>query len=81
METKKITIEVNVPADCRFIAWQPFGQLTLFRRKPEIVKDASGAGESVEYWGVQKKEIELIGTAEIAVLNLKEDWKKSLKEI
>lgn len=76
MKTKTITLSFKVPAKYKWVAVQPFGEITLFTRKPKVVKGKAG------YWDLQRNEIR-IEDPDILQANKfnDEEWKKTLKKI
>jgi hypothetical protein len=72
---KTITIPISVPDDFKWMALQPYGTWTAFKRKPVIVEEIEG-DSTCYYWGVQNNELELSNNGPEL-----ENWKGSLKEI
>ena len=74
---KTINIQLNIPDRYKWLAVQPWGEITLFANKPEIESPPDG----YEFWSVSKDEASLTNDNEIEDLNKVEDWKTSLRPI
>lgn len=78
--TKRITVQLTVPSDYKWIATMPFGEVVAFKRKPKIFKgkeppdDLDGA--DVEYWDKQKDELSIFSSGTDCA-----EWKKTLRRI
>lgn len=82
MKTKTITVPIEIPADYKYLARQPWGEIILFKNKPSIY-----VGDSHSYWESQKDEFCLINNFELCPTNSfwmeqqSKTWKESLVEL
>lgn len=78
IKTKILKLKIRVPADYKYLAFQPFGSVTLFKNKPEALSDSEGGG--IYYWLTQEDEIDVISD-QLIKYNQKKKWKKSVRKI
>jgi hypothetical protein len=78
MKTKELSLNIRIPAKFKYLARQPWGDITLFEEEPKIVGDY----EEVSCWGTQNGgRLSLFGSvaeADLLDVNTPEDWKNSL---
>jgi len=78
MKTKTIELKIKIPVSYKWMAINSFGEILIFKRKPEIVK--SEYSDLGEYWGCQDDEISIL-SENLLVFNQNKDWKDSLTKI
>lgn len=78
MKTKKLKLSINIPADYKYLCFQPWGGIVLFKKKPKIYSEMENWGKPilVENWTYQpgEREIDLFTN-----LNKIKNWKKIKK--
>ena len=73
---KKLRLQINVPADYRYLAIQPWGETVIFKKEPVVFIEGSD-----EYWKMQMDEISMANHQNIVCLNYPKNWKNSVKKI
>ncbi len=76
---KTITITIKIPAEYRYMATQPYGDVCLFKEKPVLGFGMTGE----EFWTQQVDEISVLGDDRLLAANSCgfEDWKNSVKDL
>ena len=83
---KKITITFNIPGKYKYIAWQPYGDLICFTKKPVVaIKEWEDENLNlVDCWGYQVGQLEILDSECDIICNLninKKMWRYSLRKI
>lgn len=81
VKTKTLTLTLTVPKEYKYIAVHPWGGISLFKEKPELMFEEEEWGNGVEKiwnWKNQKDELEI---GEFASEEEKKNWKNSIREI
>lgn len=78
-DVKEITLTIKIPARFKYLAIQPYGEISLFTERPEIVEETEGDAK-VRYWGQQNDEKSLIYSGLIHLQDVT-DWEHSVRRI
>ncbi len=73
----QITLKLTVPDGYRYLARQPFGDITIFKQRPVIVTEDGGSS----YWALQDDELSLVPDYLSRLQPQGGDWKDSLVEL
>lgn len=83
VKTKSVTLKIKVPVEYKYLAVQPWGEVSLFKRKPKWV--TAEWSENTFFWDTQTDEISLLGEGKTGCILMKinspENAEKSLVKI